>query len=261
MDHQDTRNKYHPQTHISDILWHFIGPKKFEGFDYERAFCRLESFISDDGTSLVLGPYTADGDFHQRKLFLRKPKIGNETLPDAEEEYFVSEPKALCFCDIPIGSLPIHMSKYGDIGIGVKRGKVNESPFFDKLKPVLYYPHIDEAILRREGETKRFWELFERDVRLADFVKIPTRLGPVGRIDPTDNSELFESIYEEREWRAVEEIKITLDDLAYILVPERSFLSDKFPKLRALVRHGVGLITAKDMYRLRSRGESSLGEQ
>ncbi|MBK7889299.1 MAG: hypothetical protein IPJ84_00150 [Bdellovibrionales bacterium] len=175
------------------------------------------------------------------------------------DEYMVNEPKSLCFCDIPVGSLPVHMEKYGDIGIGIKRNKIDESPFFDKLKPVLYYPHIDEEILNREGAAKRLWSLNDREVVLQDFVKIPTRLSPAASANPNDNSELFESIYEEREWRSTESIKISLDDLAYILVPDRSFLCEQFPKLRTLLRKGVGLITAKDMYKLRVQEISQNG--
>jgi len=246
---KDKRFKYHQQSHVSDILWHFIGPCEFEGYDYKKAVGRLDSAISKDGDVIELGPFKENSSFYLRQLSLFQQRVGNDEVPSEEYNYIVKEPKALCFCDIPIGSLPLHMDKYGDIGIGIRRRKVNDL-FFDILKPVRYYPYISVETLARENS--KLWNVSDKEIILDDFVKIPTLLDP-DAISISGTSEPFEYIYQEREWRCVEKIKLSVNEISYILLPNRSYISEEFPRLRKLIQHGVGVILAQEMYRLNTQ--------
>ncbi|MGE3760077.1 MAG: abortive infection system antitoxin AbiGi family protein [Pseudobdellovibrionaceae bacterium] len=242
-------NRYLPQTHISDILWHFIGPKEFEGNDYTKALVRLESYIRDDLSGIDLVPFKKISQFHVRTLLIKELGYGvAEDLGDVKK-FVVHEPRALCFCDIPISSLPVHMAKYGDIGIGIHRRKMNDPVFFNKLRPVLYYPHINSQVIHDEQNLNRFWKIEGSTITLHDFVKIPTHLSSEQNANREFNAEQFETIYEEREWRSMSSLRLSLDDIAYFIIPEKSHLSNH-PKIKKLIAEGIGLITAKDMYRL-----------
>ncbi|WP_413560420.1 abortive infection system antitoxin AbiGi family protein [Bdellovibrio sp. HCB209] len=244
---KDPRNKYQQQGHISDLLWHFIGPKDFENYDYDKAIKRLLSYFDEDSKNLTLEPYIANSSFYDRTLILTSADYGTMAEASDIHNYLVKEPKSVCFCDIPINSLPIHMAKYGDIGIGIRRNRVVEGSFINHVRPVLYYPHITETELKKQYNIDRFWKLTGNTVTLEDFVKIPTKLSHSPSI-PEHQSEDFESIYEEREWRATKPIELTTQDIAYVIVPDDTYIK-KYHKLQKLIMNGVGLIKAKDMYR------------
>ncbi len=247
-DIKDSRNKYHSHSHISDLLWHFIGPKSFENYEYQSATDRLNSLISADALSITLKPYTKDSRHYNRNLYLPNTGFGVES--DKINLYEVNEPRAICFCDIPINSLPIHIEKYGDIGIGIRRQKIVTGAFFNKIKPVLYYPCISEETLFSPENNDRLWKINGNSVTLFDFVKIPTKVDPEREPTPEDHAEEFESIYEEREWRTTEEIVLSTNEIAFIIVPDDTHWKN-CDRISTLVKNGLSLIKAKDLYRLK----------
>ncbi len=241
--------QYESLSHVSDILWHFIGPRSFESFSEEKAINRLETYISDDGKRLRLAPYIEDSQYYLRILTLYEKTFGIQDASTLQDiiHFRVHEPRAVCFCDIPIPHLPIHMCKYGNIGVGIRRRSVSKYPEFG-IMPVRYFPHL--SLFHLSLENNRLWKKLDNVIELDPFTKVPTHLND--SIDPPEghNAEHFESIYEEREWRSVTPITLSLDEIAFILLPSRTYVDKaRFPKTIGLIEKGVGMIVADDLFR------------
>lgn len=226
---------YSPTSYISNILWHFKGA----GHDHNIVLKWIEDCITDDSKGGELRPFEATKPYSRELSFGKVVKQGGMTT----NPYFVKERKAVCLCDIPISHLPLHMRKYGEIGLGFRKDSLIKAA--QDLQPVRYYNIRDEEHFKSEPE--KLWKIIEREVNLGDFIKIPTCYEEQDELDQGGNSELFESIYEEREWRSIEGFKFSLNELAFIIIPKKELVTDSFPKLKNLISN-VSVIYADDLY-------------
>ncbi len=253
------RNKYQSLTHVSDILWHFIGPKEFEDNSYLKALKRLESYISKSCDKITLKPYVVDSNFYERVLHFNQTKLGSAVSAKDIKAYQVHEPKAVCFCDIPISHLPLHMKHYGEIGIGIRRRVITQKTEM-AIMPVRYFPLLSQDQLKIGQNI--LWKYKGRKIILDKYTKIPTNLNEAFSPPADHNSELFEQIYQEREWRTVSAVEFTLEELAFILLPSKELITaNKFPKLSKLLDNRIGLIIADDLFRQLAHDSDSRGAE
>lgn len=98
-----------------------------------------------------------------------------------------------CFCDIPLGQIKYHISKYGNYGIGVTKDFARSHG----ISPIHYIHHTSELLLR---------VTFEKFENLSDYT-IENSLIPYLKLE--QDYELnnkkekinIKNFYEEREWR------------------------------------------------------------
>ena len=245
------RNRYEALSHVSGLLWHFLGPKD-DHTGYSTILDRMVKKVNDTGTGGELRRWlpAKDDFFYKRKLMFDEGGFGFVVDPNDKryQTFWVKEHRALCFCDIPINHLPLHMEKYGDVGFGFRRDKLFLKA--SDLQPVRYFRLKSSVDLVKYQN--RFWKFDDglKEVELDEYIKIPTLLSKDIPVLDDDESELFDRIYEEREWRSIDGFEYTLEELAFVLIPDRVYLK-KYPKLQKLVENGVGLIVATDLYALK----------
>jgi hypothetical protein len=234
------RTEYEGVTHVSNVLWHFIGPKRHETLD--KAIERLDRKIfRKGGLRGRLKPFFKNGNYHVRDLLLEPLSYGPAGNPQVKNNWIIYEPKSLCFCDIPVNHLPLHMSKYGDVGLGFRREIVlNLKDCI--VKPVRYFPlNPTESIKRQVADIGvKGIRRGVKTLHLDNFIKIPTWLPPGKPNIEGSNAEDFNSIYEEREWRTFDEMEFKTEDLSFILLPSKKYISKKYPNIYSAVQKGVG---------------------
>lgn len=160
---------------------------------------------------------------------------------------------AVCFCDIPLCDLPLHMTKYKDFGLAFSKNFLTD---FGAL-PTVYVPELGRpASLPYEGYARgrvaseavcfdEFWKVLNRlDDAVADIkdeksknalVSDLRRLITFLEVHFVSNLKFFDhrladidprNFYMEREWRAYQDIHFTLGDVVRVIMPER--FSGKF---------------------------------
>jgi len=224
------------QRYVSDELTHFVGRGRLEEDQY-----RLLVKIMSDGCLRAGGDADLD-EGHIRLTFRWEQKL-------SESELF--QPSMVCFCDIPVPDLAIHVKKYGRFGLGFGKKFLIEkgaAPVFyvPKGGPLIGQPRatlLDEA--GREYEKLRSLPPTENPKE----VKIPVQT-PIDRfldyvvfsyLKPFDESKTEDdpdNHYMEREWRTLSSIRFTLSDVRRIIIPE-AYAS----RLRQNVPTYVGQVT------------------
>lgn len=96
-----------------------------------------------------------------------------------------------CFCDIPLGVIKKHLSRYGKFGIGISKEYAKKNSF----SPVIYVHQKSDTMLR-----------YLRSIKKTEFMKNPNSLLPYFKLDETftngkDGRKLTTRLYDEREWR------------------------------------------------------------
>ena len=252
-------------SYISKILWRFYGGANLN--DPQAGINDIQYIFEKD--RIVLQPYKgADGksDKYKRQVVFKKEgaeksithQIGGQIIDDPDiKVVYVEEPKAVCFCDIPINHLALHMRKYGHVGLGIDKNLLTEKAL--DLQPVRYYfirepkeynhpiPGIFN-VAKSEGQTR---------VQLEKYVKIPTLFqddGMADKIKQPDNedkefgvSECFDWIYEEREWRHFGPVTLKYEEISFLLFPSRKYLY-RLGKLSHLVDAKVGIIYTDELF-------------
>ncbi len=133
-------------------------------------------------------------------------------------------PDMVCFCDIPITECEIHMQKYSNLGISFKK----EFLIKQGVRPVLYIPSqvklyktnlIDELrnnlIKFHEISVSSIFPLELQiffDLHFFSFIKV---------YDSAKSDEDPENYYFEREWRGLERIEFTIEDISRIILPAK----------------------------------------
>lgn len=250
-------------NYISKILWRFYGGANVK--DPQVGINDIQYIFEKD--RIILQPYKgADGksDKYKRQVVFKKEAFeksinhhaGGQILEDPELIY-VEEPKAVCFCDIPINHLALHMQKYGYVGLGIDKNLLAEKSL--DLQPVRYY-FIRESIEYNHSSSGVFNVVKsegKRLVQLERYVKIPTLLQDdemTDKIKQPGNedkelsvSECFDWIYEEREWRHFDPVTLKYEEVSFLLFPSRKYL-DRLGKLSYLIDSKVGIIYADELF-------------
>ncbi|MDO8674379.1 MAG: abortive infection system antitoxin AbiGi family protein [Dehalococcoidia bacterium] len=174
---------------------------------------------------------------------LRPPKLYDPALPEGDSVGFLIDHKkrisdndmytaaAVCFCDIPVGDLAIHMGKYKGFGVAFLKPFLIEKG----ANPVLY-------IAKNSRRTKAFDEVVDAFHRFIRSARLADVWGNLSEQEPRDimylriflELELFcflkffdanaaddhpDNFYMEREWRILREVHFTLDDVYRVIVP------------------------------------------
>lgn len=152
----------------------------------------------------------------------------------------------VCFCDIPLGDLPLHMHKYSEFGVAFSK------EFLADLgaSPVFYVPRYGRpALLPYEGygpgrvasqavAFDHFWRLLNRLAKRVPDLEVDSRFrrtaGDLRRmtafleVHVISNLKFFDhrlcdtdpqNFYMEREWRIGRDVQFTLNDVQRIIIP------------------------------------------
>lgn len=153
------------------------------------------------------------------------------------------EGSMVCFCDIPLCDLPLHMSKYSLFGLAFPKefladlGAMPVSYIPLKGRPSLlpYQKYGRGRVASQRVSFDHFWELFKkveqesaslengsalrRDLkRMMGFLEIHV-ISNFKFFDHLLFDEDDDHYYMEREWRVKQNVKFRLDDVARIIVP------------------------------------------
>jgi len=181
---------------------------------------------------------------------------------DAEKSLSMNEAcegSAVCFCDIPLGDLELHMRKYSEFGLAFSKELLADCG----ASPVIYVPRLGRpSLLPYEGYGRgrvasqrvafdHFWRLFNRiESALPEFEAAPglrknaadlRRMLQFLESHIISNLKFFDhrlpdfdkdNFYMEREWRVSHDVEFKLSDVQRIIIPReysRDFRRD-FPK-------------------------------
>lgn len=237
--------KFENISYTSTILWHFVrgNGRTYDSKEDDSLDILTNYILKDDATGRLVAIPPKKEKFHKRNFSLEKAMVlsdidrmsdwGSMAMPSAGEVYSLKEPRAICFADIPINSLPIHIDGYFGIGLGFRKEILVAK--IDDLKPVDYYPK--KTIFTLKNACVGFKDTkYQFDLR--KYSKIPSEDEP------------FEQIYHEREWRTFDKLDFNSNELAVMFFPSKRILTKslKNKKIRKLIDLGVGYITGEDLY-------------
>jgi hypothetical protein len=256
------------QRYVSKELTHFVG--KSLASDDERYNLLLK--ILKEG--LLRGTGITDEDIERDNFYTNinfysrdgsKGKFSNETLV---------ETPSVCFCDIPVNDLGIHMGKYKRFGLSF----IKEFLIEKRANPVFYVAIDSKSTIRDQAINSRgnrydeqlklfAWRMnsllssreliINSDLKgsgliniVDDFEKIYRFFGneilPFLKPFECCKSESDEkNYYMEREWRVLGFVRFTLDDVCRIILP-KSYIK----RFRDDVPNYYGQITFADEYTL-----------
>lgn len=232
-------------SYTSTILWHFVrgqggSLKEKENNSFNIL---LENILSDDNSGKLLPVPKGKLPYHKRQFILEKEMTladadilgGLDSLaaPQGEDVFELNEPRSLCFADVPINSLPIHINSYFGVGLGFRKEVLISK--LEDLKPVDYFPR--KTFFTLKNSCKNF-KVGIYSFNLKEYAKIPSADEP------------FEQIYHEREWRTFKDFVFSSEDLAFIFFPSKEMLllALKEHKIKRLIMNGVSLIAGEDLY-------------
>jgi hypothetical protein len=216
------------QRYVSDRLTHFVGRGKTQEEQYQLLLKVIR------GGKLMHPPF----DDSRCGNTLIKPLSALSTND-------MVVPECVCFCDIPLEDLPIHMGKYSRFGIAfskdfvasnggnpvfyvacgstVPRGAGYRAPWFDqavgiwdeRILPVIN--NLRNDVLTPE-DRNAFMRFLYRDV-----------FGHMKFFNHALPDHARENYYMEREWRVVGHLPFSLDDILTVIFPRdcaRRFRTD-----------------------------------
>ncbi len=152
----------------------------------------------------------------------------------------VYQPGIICFCDIPVGELEIHMEKYSPFGLGftkqyliaqganpvfymaknaivrrtmTKRRNIPRSEYFDWLIPE--YHTLRQELLQGAAPGDRLDFVARVDNMIEQYL-----LSFIKFFDDTKPDDDPDNFYMEREWRVWGYVDFTLDAIRRIIIPE-----------------------------------------
>jgi hypothetical protein len=215
------------QRYISDELTHFVGRELQT--DDER-YDLLVKILTD---GWLIAPGTLDDKGKPRENRWNRKYHWGRKLSEPEGLFC---PSAVCFCDIPVADLGLHVRKYSKFGLAFTKAFL-----IDKgAAPVFYLPKggrlfnlpgqtrgdiLDEmeAELHRmsglvpDGSPSGFHQpkLSKVEKFLEDIV-----LSYMKPFDETITEDDPNNYYMEREWRTLISVRFNLQDVRRIVIPE-----------------------------------------
>ena len=229
------------QRYVSPDLTHFVGrgrktPK--EQYVVLKTILRQGVLRTPKPEKLRRAPYVLD--IHQSERLSQNRAYRTSVV---------------CFCDIPLGDLGLHMRKYGRFGLAFTKDFLLE----EGATPVMYIPSTGRPALlpwdkygRRRVSSNavafdQFWSqyltlreganggslgnLSKPARRVSEFLDVHL-LSHLKFFDPRGTDWDKENYYMEREWRVSRDIKFRLRDVRRVILPEsygRRFRRD-FPR-------------------------------
>lgn len=153
-------------------------------------------------------------------------------------------PSCICFCDIPVTDLDIHMGKYSRFGISFLKSflalkgaspvfyiankssvymhsKTNRADYFDSSMKAFH--EFKEVLYRTVPmpERKDPWrlELHNKFVEVVRFLEFEV-FSYIKGFDNTLHEDDDKNYYMEREWRIIGNLKFDLDDVYRVILPK-----------------------------------------
>jgi hypothetical protein len=234
------------QRYVSPELTHFVG----EGLGEDEQYSVLVKDILKTGWLKHTPTNPTPNEFLKSGTLVS----GTQSRGDTEAMYS----QRVCFCDIPVTDLEIHMNKYSRFGLSfLKRFLIDKG-----ANPVLYVANNSPALPfglpgteSREGPWPRR-DVFQGNVRLyQDFhwermAKFPPHLdfflsnfvfSFIKYFDDSTSDENEANVYMEREWRVLGDVNFALADVHRVFMPQR--YAERF---RADLPNYVGQLTFSD---------------
>jgi hypothetical protein len=217
------------QRYVSPELTHFVG----QGLSEDEQYSLLVNDILKGGC-LKFPPI----DDHRCTEGLSGilPLVGGNRTPDVDDTE-AAYSQRICFCDIPVTDLKIHMNKYSRFGLSfLKRFLIGKG-----ANPVMYVAENSQALSFRLPESTRDepWprrRVFERNIELLEEYRRDNRgkfpmnleyfldilvLPFIKYFDDSASDEHKANVYMEREWRVIGDVKFALADVHRVFMPER----------------------------------------
>ncbi len=219
------------QRYISNELTHFVG----KGTTCEEQYQLLLKILKEG--KLI----------HWRNELIKIRGVPGTTMefnPKAkvsENEMF--NPGMICFCDIPIGDLNIHIRKYSPFGLSFAKhfivqhggspvyyisGKTpiihsmfanvcnNKGELFDKIVPELY-KHFANIGIPSRSETES--SEVQQKVSFLSFLALHI-FGYLKCFDHELQEDQEDNYYFEREWRIIGDLTFTISDIKRIFISQ-----------------------------------------
>jgi hypothetical protein len=216
------------QRYVSPELTHFVGR---ELSSEDQRYSLLVNAILKGGC--LKFPPIDDRQCTEGLSGSPLPLVGGTPKPDVDDTE-AAYSRVVCFCDIPVGDLAIHMSKYGRFGLSfLKRFLVAKG-----ANPVLYVAKKSQALAFGLPGVRSGYEVWPRDnvfkENRQEFEKLREKLpepqkyfldllvfGFIKYFDDSASDEHKANVYMEREWRVIGDVSFTLTDVHRVFMPER----------------------------------------
>ena len=216
------------QRYVSPELTHFVGKRLLSE---DQRYSLLVNDILKGGCLM----YSPIDDRPCTEGLSGIPLVGGTREPDDDTEAAYSQ--VVCFCDIPVTDLEIHMKKYSRFGLSFLK------PFLVSkgANPVLYVATNSPALSFRLPESSRdepwprrrvfkenyeSFEDYRRNMRgtfplnLEFFLDILV-FSFIKYFDDSTSDEDEVNVYMEREWRVWGDVNFALADVHRVFMPER----------------------------------------
>ncbi len=220
------------QRYISKELTHFVGSKLNRKEDQYQLLVKIIKDCNLKGRNIG-GDLVVD--------------VGTPRMSDNE----VFMPNVVCFCDIPVEDLDLHMKKYSHFGLGflkkhlilkganpvfyiaknsaLSNGKLRKSLFdymIDQFNFLFF--HEENKILETQRKADKDASRFEIDWKeLKNFLALHV-FSFIKFFDDAKSEDDQDNYYMEREWRLLGALKFDINDIYRIILPRE--YSERFKK-------------------------------
>jgi len=225
------------QRYISNELIHFIG-RACEDYDkYQLLLKILES-----------GCLSNSEENAKKPIGVAEIEVNGFAKISQNEMYI---PQMVCFCDIPIEHLEIHVTKYGRFGLAFEKdfivnnggtpvyylplgakvsSFINKGEYFDKKLDEFQY-NISKVINTKYPEVRDIMK--DIDNFLAFHVFSYAKFFDHNLADEDSSNYYFE-----REWRVLGNLKFSIEDVTLVFIPSdyQNRLKLDCPKFKGQVR-------------------------
>jgi hypothetical protein len=230
------------QRYVSQDLTHFVGRGLRDKPDMLNLQYKLLLKVVREGE--LLANYVVPGTEATPKPVVFPHRHGQTSSalitssPGSLENGTLLSGSAVCFCDIPVEDLGIHMAKYSCFGLAFGKDYLighGATPVFYVAKSAVPSAKRDETLgsifetigqdlvaaaqdLMRAGKDdpagsnrKTFWAIQNCSRHILQLIKL---------FDPGLPDDSEENTYMEREWRALRHVPFGLDDIRRLILPE-----------------------------------------
>ena len=236
------------QRYVSPELTHFVG-KRLSSEDQRY------SLLVDDilkGGCLKFPPIDANRCIEG--LSGNLPIVGGTPTPDVDDTE-AAYWQGICFCDIPVTDLEIHMNKYSRFGLSFLKSFLQDKG----ANPVLYVAKKSQALAFGLPDVRSGYDVWPRDKVFKENIQIfsDKYLGKLPQpqkyfldmlvfafikyFDDSASDEDKANVYMEREWRVLGDVNFALEDVHRVFMPER--YAERF---RADLPNNTGQLTFSD---------------
>jgi hypothetical protein len=212
------------QRYVSHELTHFVG----KGLSENQQYSLLVNDILKAGWLM----HPPIDDRQPSEVLRGSPLVGGTHTPDVDDTEAVYW-QGICFCDIPVTDLEIHMTKYSRFGLSFLK------PFLvgKGANPVLYVANNSPALpfgLSGTRSGDEVWprrRVFKGNIELLEDYrdKFPLTLkffldmlvfSFIKYFDDSTSDEDEANVYMEREWRVLGDVNFALADVHRVFMPE-----------------------------------------